>query len=222
MYSHHSIQQVTSNPGIWTALFITAAALGIYYSVILVIRDRGKGRQRSMVGLYTLCTSILLLHLLALLYRDGSASGWMQIAGFIALFLMGPLSHRMMIDRPKSRGVFRFMIPLIPATLILGFLVFDLIDESTVYALGVVYTGVCLVSQAFSLMQGRVNSGSMSWNKWYTAIQIFLFTGIGISCLSLPELLVVFLASAGLAILILLTWIRLLYIAYLSYVISRS
>ena len=95
-------------------------------------------------------------------------------------------------------------------------------DESTVYALGIVYSGIFMVSQAFSLKQGRLNSGSNSWNKWYTAIQIFLITGIGFSCLSLPGELVVFLASAGLTILILLNWIRLLYMAYLSYVISRS
>ena len=222
MYSQNLIQQVSNNSGIWPLLFISVAALGIYYSAVLVIRDRARGGQRSMLGLYTFCTSIVLLHLSARICWDGPASGLIQIAGLMAFFLMGPFSYRMMIAPQKSRGVFRLMIPLIPAPLIPGFLVFDLMDESTVYALGVVYAGVCLVLQAFSLLQGKLNSGSISWNKWNTAIQIFLITGIGISSLSLPGGLEVFLASAGLAILILLNWIRLLYMGYLSYVISRS
>jgi hypothetical protein len=222
MFNQNTLQHHSYNPGIWTLLFISVAALGIYYSFILVIRDRGKGRQRFMMGLYTLSASLLLLHFLAALYGDRFKSGWLQMTGTVALFLIGPFSYRMVIDRPGHPGLIRLLFTLIPASIILGILLLDLMDEPALYVTGVAYTGVCLVLQAFRLRPGNSISGSISWKTWYTAIQIFLLTGIGISSLFLSELLVVLFASAGLAILILLTWLRLLHIAYLSYVISRS
>lgn len=222
MNTCQTIAQARSLPGIWTILFASIAALGIYYSVILVIRGRGKGGRRMMMALYTLVTSLLLVYFVAILYGEGSTSRWIFLTGFMALYLIGPFSYRMTIEIWNSRNAFRKVIPIIPALLVAVFLELDLFHVSFLFALGNLYTIICLVSQAIHLRRMELNTGIGLWELWYTAIQILLFTGMGISSLTLSAWSFAVIASAGLAILILLTWFRLLYLAYLSYVISRS
>jgi hypothetical protein len=222
MHSYNFIQQVSSHPGIWTLLFLIIASLGIYYSLILVIRDRGRGRQRSMLGLYAICSSILLLHLLAHPYWNNPGQDWIQIAGIVSLFLMGPSSYRMIIDQTQPWGISINLIPFIPAFVISGIMIIGLIQESLSYTLGIIYTGLFLIAQALSLNLRSISPSALNWNKWYTGVQLTFFVGTIISILVLPAQLFCILASAGLACLILLNWIRLLYMAYLSYVISRS
>jgi len=222
MYILNSIQYVNLNPGIWTSLLISISSLGIYYSIILVVRDRGRGRQRTMIGLYSMSISILLLHLLILLHWNGLFEGWIGITGAVMLFLIGPFSYRMMLEQSMHRTWTRNLIFLVPAVLILACMLFALIPDSIVYAIGIIHTGLYLLFQTLGLARRGLSSVHLCWNHWYTATQIFLYLGIGISCLVLPAMSRCFLASAGLALLILLIWIRLIYIAYLSYVISRS
>ena len=203
-------------------LFLAIASLGIYYSIILLIRDRGRGKQGTMMAIYSLCISILLLHTLILIHLQDSEYGILQISGTLPLFLLGPFSNWMMIERSHSRSKFRLIYHFLPAVMIIGVILTDHVHEPIVFALGIAHFGIYLFMQVLCLIRKGFAPGSISWNQWYTAAQIFLYLGVGIFCLVMPAKHLYFLASAGLAVLILLIWIRLMYIAYLSYIISRS
>ena len=100
--------------------------------------------------------------------------------------------------------------------------VFDLFHELAVYTPGAVYLGVYLFKQAYSLKRKSMDTVLLRWNIWYTVVQIFFYLAITLSCILMSDLLFCFIASAGLAILILLSCSRVIYIAYLCYVISIS
>jgi hypothetical protein len=189
MYNLNAILPFTQNPGIWTVLFISIASLGTYYSIILVARDRVKGRLRSMMGLYTMCISILLFHLLALRHLEGNFQGWVKIPGAAALFLVGPCSYRMMGDRSTAKDVLRVLIPLFPAVLIIGAFLFDLFHDLTVYTLGAVYLGVSLFKQAYSLKRESLDAGLRRWNTWYTVVQAIFYLVITLSCILMSAVL---------------------------------
>jgi len=231
MYSLNQIQPVSNNPGILTVLFISISALGIYFSIILILRDRFRGRQRTLLGLYALCLSILLLHLSSLTDTAGPLEGLVHLAGVVQLFLIGPFSFLLMQGRPQVRGMVRILFHLIPAVLVVGCMAVDLVPDSTLYALGMAHTGLYLSLQTLrQSIKARKSghppfsfrSGSSYRDKRFTAIQIIMYLGIGISSITMPVSFSCFVASAGIAILILLIWIRILYTAYLSYIISKS
>lgn len=220
MCSLDQIQNISSNPGVWTVLFISISTLGIYISAILIIRDRFRGRQRTILGLYAASLSILLFHLTSLVHPVWPVEGLLDIAGSAQLFLIGPFSFLLLRGRSPGRGRDSLIFHLIPAALVFGCLVVDLLADSTVYVLGIVHTGIYLFIQSLSWIKHK--SGSDNRDYRLTAVQIVLFLGISITSLTIPMRLCCFVASAGIALLILLIWIRLLYTAYLSYIISIS
>jgi hypothetical protein len=136
--------------------------------------------------------------------------------GLMPLFLIGPFSYKLrqgaLISRTRSTLFFQF----IPAAAIGICVAAGWLSISTAYILGVLHAGSYLGLQSFRTAQKGILDGQ------HGAVQLTLFLGLSVLCLAFRELNPYFIASVGLAMLILHIWMRLLYAAYISYIISRS
>ena len=202
--------------GFCNILFISLSLLGGFISILFLVRDRFRGKNRTLLGLYTASLSILLLHLAFPENPLKYLNDCIFYAGLVQLFLIGPFSYFLFRAHVQHRQTVGMAYHLLPAGLVCICAAIWPLSSSLWYLLGMVHTGVYLSVQLF---RGSVKSAP---HYRHTLIQWALYLCIGITCLSTPAGIHGFIASAGLSFLILMIWIRLLYAAYLSYLISKS
>lgn len=210
------IQDVSNYSGFWTTLFVSICFLGIYISLILLVRDRFQGRRRTVLGLYSASLSIFLMYLAYQLNSPKPLHDFLQSFGLSQLFLIGPFSFFLFMTGLKNKSSIRFLYHLIPAGLAFLCLALCSLDKSIGYVLGMVHTGLYLFVQLFWSGRKGIQGNRLA------GMQMIIYLGISILCLTSPKMIHCFIASVGLSILILQIWIRLLYASYLSYFISRS
>lgn len=215
------IQSIHSQIQIWNILNLSFGALGMYSAFILLVQDRLRWKQRSLLGIYTASLSFLLLHLNGM--NQSTIWVWkaLNLMGMTALFLLGPLSLFMSFGRTKNRPAGKYLIHLIPVLVILVGLYFDLIRNFTVYTLGMIHAGIYFIIQIIRFLPLLRNTG-LFWNIKYATIQLILLVGVSIVHFYFSDHIVRILGSAALGIMILLIWVRIMYSAYLSYLISKS
>ena len=216
MFLTNIIVGTFSPHGFWHLLFSAISLLGLYLSLTLLIRDRCKGRQRTFLGLYLVSLSILLLYMSIHAPVGYAENALFNAFGLMPLFLIGPFSYKLrqgaLTSRTRSTQLFQF----IPAAVIGICVAAGWLSISTVYILGIFHVGSYLVLQSFRKAQKGILDGQ------HVVVQLTLFLGLSVLCLAFRELNPYFIASVGLTMLILHIWMRLLYAAYISYLISRS
>lgn len=191
-------------------MFACIASLGIYISLILLVRDRCRGSLRCWLGFYTASLSLLLLDLVFLISDWGHE--WLNSMGIVLLFLIGPFFFQYRKASSHQKGLGKVLIHVLPGGL--AFFCMGICDlGATVwYVCGLVHAGIyLLIPGQTDLLLGR-----------HRILQFLLYTGICFTSLAIPRVSVFIFSSVGLAILILHIWARLLYAAYLSYMISKS
>lgn len=215
------IQSIPSQIQIWNILNLSFGALGMYSAFILLVQDRLKWKQRSLLGIYTASLSFLLIHLNSM--NQSTIWVWkaLNLMGMTALFLLGPLSLFMSFARTKNRPAGKYVIHLIPGMVILVGLYFDLIRNSSAYMLGMIHAGIYFIIQIIRFLPLLRNS-RLIWNINFATIQLLLLVGVSISHVYFSDHIGRILGSAALGIMILLIWVRIMYSAYLSYLISKS
>jgi hypothetical protein len=215
------IQTIHNQIQIWNILNLSFGALGMYSAFILLVQDRLRWKQRSLLGIYIASLSFLLFHLNGM--NQSTLWVWkaLNLMGMTALFLLGPLSLFMSFGHTKNRLAGKFVIHLIPGMVILAGLYFDLMGNSTGYVLGMIHAGIYSIIQIIRFLPLLRNS-RLIWNINFATMQLLLLVGVSISHVYFSDHLSRILGSAALGIMILLIWVRIMYSAYLSYLISKS
>lgn len=199
----------------WNILFLSIALLGIYLSAIVLGFKRVRKAQGVLLGYYTATISILLLSLSTQLNTMPLLNGILNSAGLAALFLVGPFSYYLFLNKGENLRTYAFYIQLLPAIAVIFISGFESVPHFWFYLAGIIFAGIYLIGQLIRISKDR-------WKKIYTLLQLASFVGICIVCLSSPASTCSLLSSICLVLLILLIWIRLLYTAYNSYLINQS
>ena len=215
MFLTYTIQGSFSPGGFWNLLFSAISLLGLYLSMTLMIRDRCKGKQRTMLGLYLASLSGLLLYLSIHASFGPTDNAIIDAMGIMPLFLAGPTSYKLRQGASSPGKQLAFLIHFLPAAVIGICVAAGWLSIGTIYILGIVHAACYLALQSL----GKLKKGALDGQ--HGALQLTLFLGLSILCLVFRELNPYFIASAGLAMLILHIWMRLLYAAYISYLTSR-
>jgi len=193
------------------------AVLGIYLSVIIAGNCRLRNQQGIWLGLYLVCLAVLLAKLSAPLHPIREWSRILQVAGVPALFFLGPVSLIINMKRMGQLSKKLQYLHLFPALIITGYIMIDQTHEIWLYRAGIIVTGCYLVIQP--LLFYRYVAERLLWNVRFTFLQLGVFIVI---CAALFSEHFRFIASTCLSVLILIIWIRLLYSAYLYYLINKS
>jgi hypothetical protein len=197
-------------------LFSSVSLLGLYLSLALLIRDRSKGRQRTFLGLYLASLSMLLLYMCLHAHSVQAVNPVIDVLGIIPLFLIGPFSFKLRQGASKPETLFPLLFQFLPAIIIGICLTAGWVTANIVYMLGLLHTGFYFGLQFFWAVPREI------LDNQHAAVQLTLFLGISILCFASPGLNHHLIASLGLALLILHIWMRLLYAAYISYIVRRS
>jgi hypothetical protein len=221
------IENLIKHPEEWRALFLSAGMLGIYLSFIIIGFLRIRKHQSFFLGFYTAALSLLLLQLSTFTTPIDQISVILESGGVGALFLIGPFSFHLFSGRVQNRTSYQYYVQLLPA--ILAAILFQkkaLYIFPWIYTAGMLHIGTYLFFQSWQIFRKEeVNSnsrqkksGTRNWNKKYTGIQIAVYTLSGLALVSPSLQQDHFIASSGLAILILITWIRLMHTAIKQYI----
>jgi hypothetical protein len=136
--------------------------------------------------------------------------------GTLSLFLIGPFSFKLRQGASIPETLFPLLFQFLPAIIFGICLTAGWLTANIVYTLGVLHIGLYLCLQYF----WTVPRGIL--DNQHAAVQLTLFLGISILNFTCPGLNHHLIASVGLALLIIHIWMRLLYAAYVSYVVNRS
>jgi len=208
------IQNSTLIHEIWGIMFACIASLGIYISLILLVRDRCRGSLRCWLGFYTASLSLLLLDLVFL--NSDWGNEWLNSMGIVLLFFIGPFFFQYRKASWHQKGLGKVLIHLLPGGLVFFCMGICNLGDTVWYVCGLIHAGIYLLIPL--LIPGQTDL----LLPRHGILQLLLYTGICITSLAIPRVSVFIFSSVGLAILILHIWVRLLYAAYLSYMISKS
>jgi len=207
------IQFLLNRPEFWRIQFISIGLFGIYLSIIIIGSGRIKKQQGILLGLYIAALSTLLLSLSSRIHTLPGLDGTLFTAGLVSLFLAGPFSYHLFFTKGIARRPLSFFIQFIPALLAIVLSRIDLFAAFWIYLAGFIHAGSYMAAQAL-----RINFSS--WRKRYCLAQMASYMVIVIVRIIWPTELNAIISSICLVILILWIWIRLLYTAYLAYLVK--
>ena len=220
-----------SQTGFWRILFATSGGLGIYLSIIQFMRDKFRRKRRTLLGLLLLSLAVPLIYISNGDLLQGWSNEILRLTAIFLLFLLGPSSHGLYksgLNR-DHRGF--GLIHLLTGTVILVGLVAGLLIDQTVFLLAAIHAGLYLLFQLHMLFLKNRNAsnpvlhGYIHWGCWFSRfvmIQLLLFICIVASSFWMEGPSLHFFICVCLTILIMVIWVRLIYTAYLSYIISTS
>ena len=213
-------QQVASHG---SYVFISAAILGIYLSIIILVSAKLRGTRGVQLGLFTALISILLLSIMVSAENFRIINQIVQLLGVVALFAVGPVSFSLFTVKDNLNNTYLIFASVLPA-LISGIL--SIVLNSTLiwlFVAGIIYTGFWLLLQSIGLFRSNLPAdwyrllipvGIKTWNIRYTLLQLLTYLVICISFATDHSSSII---SGVVAILILLIWIRMLRSAYITY-----
>jgi len=209
-------------PSQWNLVFLSAALLGFYLSVILAWTNRMRLQQRLLLALFTAQLAILLLRVTRPEVNNRILDILLNYGGIAAIYMIGPLSYK--IFTTGRTGLTRNTLLYFLLSLI-SLILFGALRNAGPWLCtgGIAFTGTCLLLQTIHLFWKSPSREQffspprncmLRWNKRYTLLQLLLFGGICISLLTSKPHIV---TACAVAILILVIWIRLIYTAYANY-----
>lgn len=212
------IQHHLKNPELWRVLFISAALLGIYLSIIIAGFQKFRKQHSLKLTAFLIVISMFLLQLTGFLGEIHYLTGILNSIGAASALLIGPFSLQLNNRENRIWRNWRFYLQLLP--FLTAVFLLQVHDSFTfwIYLAGGVSAGIYLVIQVIKLQMGGFWENLQTWMGRFTLIQLGFFVPVAIAGITCPALCCKMIVSICLSILIVVIWIRLMYTAISLYI----